>query len=74
MSLNLSGPWLNGGCADLPSSVDAAGVHSTWIKLADIGIHGDGHMMMLEKNKVEIAEVMRQWLAKSLPVAARKTR
>jgi tRNA U34 2-thiouridine synthase MnmA/TrmU len=26
-----------------------AGVHSTWIKLADIGIHGNGHAMMLER-------------------------
>jgi pimeloyl-ACP methyl ester carboxylesterase len=54
--------------------LEQAGVHPTWIKLADIGVHGNGHMMMLEKNNMEIADVISRWLAKSLPAAARKTR
>lgn len=45
--------------------LEQAGVHPTWIKLADVGIHGNGHMMMLEKNNLEIAAVMSRWLAKS---------
>ena len=44
-----------------------AGVQPTWIKLADAGIHGNGHMMMLEKNNMDIAAVMSRWLAKALP-------
>src|SRR5207244_11995243 len=32
-----------------------AGVQPTWIKLADVGIHGNGHMLMLEKNNAQIA-------------------
>ena len=47
--------------------LEQAGVHPTWIRLADIGIHGNGHMMMLEKNNREIAQVMEQWLRKTLP-------
>ena len=47
-----------------------AGVHVTWIKLEDIGIHGNGHMMMLEKNNKEIAAVMSRWLEKTLPSEA----
>ncbi len=39
-----------------------AGVQPTWIKLADAGIHGNGHMMMLEKNNLDIARLMAQWL------------
>jgi pimeloyl-ACP methyl ester carboxylesterase len=46
--------------------LEQAGVHPTWIKLGDAGIHGNGHMMMLEKNNVGIAEVMARWLAKAL--------
>jgi pimeloyl-ACP methyl ester carboxylesterase len=38
--------------------LEQAGVRVTWIKLADVGIHGNGHMMMLEKNNAEIAAVM----------------
>ena len=43
-----------------------AGVRSDWIRLADIGIHGNGHMLMLEKNNMEIADVMSNWLDKTL--------
>jgi pimeloyl-ACP methyl ester carboxylesterase len=49
--------------------LEQAGVHVTWIKLADAGIHGNGHMMMLEKNNLEIAEVLSRWLEKTVPSA-----
>ena len=39
-----------------------AGVPNDWIKLADRGIHGNGHMMMLEKNNLQIAAVIEDWL------------
>jgi pimeloyl-ACP methyl ester carboxylesterase len=39
-----------------------AGVKTTWIRLADRGIHGNGHMMMLEKNNGAIADVLLEWL------------
>jgi pimeloyl-ACP methyl ester carboxylesterase len=47
--------------------LNQAGVHPTWTKLEEIGIHGNGHMMMLEKNNQEIAEVMIRWLEKTVP-------
>lgn len=39
-----------------------AGVEHDFVRLADVGIHGNGHMMMLEKNNMQIAEFFRQWL------------
>ena len=39
-----------------------AGVSNTWIDLGTVGIHGNGHMMMLEKNELEIAAFMAGWL------------
>jgi len=39
-----------------------AGVKNTFIRLADRGIRGNGHMMMLEKNNLQIAAVMAEWL------------
>lgn len=39
-----------------------AGVRPTWVRLADAGIRGNGHMMMLEKNNHEIAALMARWL------------
>jgi len=50
--------------------LEQAGVHVTFIKLADVGIHGNGHMMMLEKNNMEIAAVMSRLIEKTLPSAA----
>jgi pimeloyl-ACP methyl ester carboxylesterase len=47
--------------------LEQAGVRAKWIKLGDAGLHGNGHMMMLEKNNREIAALMADWLSKALP-------
>ena len=39
-----------------------AGVANTFIRLADRGIRGNGHMMMIEANNAEIAGVIATWL------------
>jgi len=38
-----------------------AGVAHTFVRLADVGIRGNGHMVMLEKNSLEIAAFLDQW-------------
>ena len=43
-----------------------AGVPVTFIRLADLGIHGNGHMMMLEKNSDQVAQVITDWLNKAV--------
>jgi pimeloyl-ACP methyl ester carboxylesterase len=40
-----------------------AGVNNTHVYLGDVGIHGNGHMMMLEKNNLDIAAFMAQWIS-----------
>lgn len=39
-----------------------AGVSVDHLELADIGIRGNGHMMFMEMNNMDIADVMREWL------------
>ena len=39
-----------------------AGVEHDFVRLADVGIRGNGHMMMLEKNSLEIAAYLRRWV------------
>lgn len=46
-----------------------AGVNPTWIKLVDLGIRGNSHVMMQEKNSKDIAAVMYQWLDKTVAAA-----
>jgi len=43
-----------------------AGVKPTFIRLADLGIHGNSHVMMLEKNNKDIAAVIAKWLDKAV--------
>lgn len=54
--------------------LEQAGVRSTWIPLADVGIRGNGHMLMLENNNLAIAAVMSTWLDKALVGAPPRTR
>lgn len=48
-----------------------AGVKNDHVRLEKVGIHGNGHMMMLEKNNLEIAAYMEKWLRTKLEGAAR---
>jgi pimeloyl-ACP methyl ester carboxylesterase len=50
----------------------SAGVPVDFIRLADIGIHGNGHFLMLEKNNLEIAAVIADWLEKKVAPAEQK--
>ena len=43
-----------------------AGVRHSFIPLAQRGIRGNGHMMMLEKNNLEIARVITEWINASV--------
>jgi hypothetical protein len=44
-----------------------AGVPNDYVLLTELGIRGNGHMMMLEKNNEAIAAVIEQWLKKTVP-------
>jgi pimeloyl-ACP methyl ester carboxylesterase len=43
-----------------------AGVKNDHVRLERAGIHGNGHMMMLERNNLEIAAYMEKWLRTKL--------
>jgi hypothetical protein len=44
--------------------LEQAGAHPSDVRLAEAGIHGNGHMMMLEKNSADIAAMIARWLSK----------
>ena len=56
--------------------LEQAGVGNTFIGLDERGIDGNGHMMMLEKNNLRIAQLIHNWLqnhvALAVPSAAAK--
>ncbi len=44
--------------------LDQAGVEHDFVLLADLGIHGNGHFVMHEKNNLQVAGVIADWLRK----------
>jgi pimeloyl-ACP methyl ester carboxylesterase len=43
-----------------------AGVTVDFIRLEDIGIFGNGHLQMMEKNNLRIAQMLHQWILKNI--------
>ena len=43
-----------------------AGVKHQFVRLPEVGIRGNGHMVMLEKNNLEIAAFLGGWVAKNV--------
>jgi pimeloyl-ACP methyl ester carboxylesterase len=43
--------------------LEQAGLHPDFYDLGDMGIHGNGHSMMEEKNSDEVAAVVADWIA-----------
>ncbi len=46
--------------------LEQAGAKASFIKLADLGIKGDSHVLMMESNSKAIAAVIGKWLATSV--------
>ena len=46
--------------------LEQAGVQVDHIKLDELGIQGNGHMMMFEKNSDEVAQVILEWIEKNV--------
>jgi pimeloyl-ACP methyl ester carboxylesterase len=42
--------------------LEQAGVENDFVRLEDIGIRGNGHMIMLEENSLDVAQLMADWL------------
>src|SRR5258705_4103152 len=49
--------------------LEQAGVHPTWIDLCKARVHGNGHMMMLQQNNLELAAMIAKLVGKALPPA-----
>ena len=41
--------------------LNQAGVKAEYIRLQDKGIRGNGHMVMIEKNNLEVARLLDDW-------------
>jgi pimeloyl-ACP methyl ester carboxylesterase len=51
--------------------LEQAGVYVKWMNLGEMGIHGNSHLLPIEKNNMKIAAVLLDWLDKAVPTSAR---
>ena len=50
-----------------------AGCRAEELRLVDHGIHGNGHMMMVEKNNREVLQPILEWIDKNVPASGART-
>ena len=46
----------------IPKFLRQAGVPGEFVRLEDVGIRGNSHMMMLDRNNLEVASVIQNWI------------
>lgn len=46
--------------------LNQAGVKTDYVRLEDVGLRGNGHIMMAEKNSAEIAKYLQSWIDKNV--------
>ena len=49
-------------CVTERQQINDAGGDMTFISLPDIGIHGNSHMFMQDKNNLQVANVLIDWI------------
>ena len=54
-------------CRAFVAAANAAGGKAELILLPEIGIHGNSHMLMQDKNSLDIADWLAGWLDKRAP-------
>ena len=68
--LSNSGPFpfqtLFDGCNTLISRVNAAGGNAKMLHPPELGIYGNSHMIMLDKNNLQIADLILKWIDKNV--------
>jgi pimeloyl-ACP methyl ester carboxylesterase len=52
--------------ACIPKWLNQAGVKTDFVRLEDVGIRGNSHMMMLEKNSDDIVKFIDEWIQKNV--------
>jgi pimeloyl-ACP methyl ester carboxylesterase len=50
------------GCVQAASLIRSAGGRASVLMLPDIGMRGNSHMLMMDRNNLEIADVLRKWI------------
>jgi hypothetical protein len=58
----------------IPKFLSQAGVKAEFVRLEDVGIRGNSHMMMSERNSDDVIEFVVGWIRKNAPPTVTSTR
>ena len=53
------------GCRDFVQAARKAGAHAELVALPDVGFHGNSHMLMQDKNSLQVADWLLRWIDKA---------
>ena len=59
----VNGDTRRNACVSAINAIKAAGGRATYTLLPDMGIKGNSHMLMLDRNNLQIADYLLQWIA-----------
>ena len=54
------------GCVQAAKLITSAGGRGSVLLLPDIGIPGNSHMLMMDRNNLQIADVLQKWIAENV--------
>ena len=53
-------------CQAFVARVNAANGKTQLLHLPDVGLHGNSHMMMLDKNNLQVADLLLKWIGQNV--------
>ena len=59
---SVNGDKRRNGCVQAASLIKGAGGNATFLLLPEAGIMGNSHMMMMDRNNLQVASLIRKWL------------
>jgi len=61
-------------CVTMRDQINGAGGDMTYIDLPSVGLHGNSHMMMQDKNNLKVADVIMKWIDQHVDKRGRRHR
>ena len=61
--------WMARSLPEVTAHLRAHGADAEDLRLADHGLHGNGHMMVSERNSDQIADLLIRWIAQNIPLS-----
>jgi hypothetical protein len=63
---SVNGDQRRGGCQKAVSLINGGGGRATFLLLPENGVPGNSHMMMMDKNNLQIAGLIRKWIGEQV--------